>query len=82
MMVKKKLDLISVTQAAEILGVTRRTVFRYMYDVEPGLEYFKDGRMILIDRAELDKFIKRSMNNPKLKTTIIEKKRQKEEQKG
>ena len=53
-------DLLSVKQAADLLGVSTRTIFRYMYDQEPPLKYIRVGQSVIIERSALDEFVEAS----------------------
>ena len=53
-------DLLSVKQAADLLGVSTRTIFRYMYDQEPPLKYIRIGHAVVIERSALDEFMEAS----------------------
>ena len=50
-------DLLTVKEAAERLGVSEKTIRRYMYHRKPGLKYQRHGYFVLIDSEDLDDFI-------------------------
>ena len=53
-------ELLSVQQAADLLGVSRKTVYRYMYESDPPLASLRAGHTIVIERSALDEFVKAS----------------------
>ena len=64
---RKRPDLLSVQQAADVLGTSRRTIYRYLYDQDPPLEFIRAGHTIIIERKALDKFIEQSQHKHKMK---------------
>ncbi len=61
---KKKLDLLTVRQAAELLGVARPTVYSAMQRYEAGdmqaLPFTRVGRTIILNREEVEAYKVRS----------------------
>lgn len=74
----KESDFLTVDDAAEILGVSQRTIRRYMFLKDPNLKYRKFNRTPVIMREDLDEFIK--LYSTKLRLKAI--RNQKEKEKG
>lgn len=71
---RKKPDLLSVQQAADVLGVSRRTIYRYIYEQDPPLDHLRAGHVIVIERKALDRFIKDSEHKRFIKAVTNSKK--------
>lgn len=55
--------LYTTAEAAEVLGVSVRTIFRYMKDSEPKLKAQKIGKAWKIKESDLQAFINNSEGN-------------------
>ena len=52
-------EYLTIKEAAERLGLSERTVMRYMYErTEPSLKYRHFGRTPVIDEQDLEDFVK------------------------
>lgn len=61
-MAADEVDWLSTAQAARALGITTRTLYRFVDD--GSLPAYKMGRVIRIKRSDLDTFIERSRIEP------------------
>ena len=64
---KKNRELIGVVETARVLGVSPRTVYRYLYDRKLTIPYQKIGGRVVMFREDLDGFVKENDGNNLIK---------------
>ena len=64
---KKNRELIGVVETARVLGVSPRTVYRYLYDRKLTIPYQKIGGRVVMFREDLDGFVKDNDGNNLIK---------------
>ncbi len=64
---KKNRELIGVVETARVLGVSPRTVYRYLYDRKLTIPYQKIGGRVVMFREDLDGFVKENTGNNLIK---------------
>ncbi len=64
---KKNRELIGVVETARVLGVSPRTVYRYLYDRKLTIPYQRIGGRVVMFRKDLDTFIKDNADNKLIK---------------
>lgn len=64
---RKNRELIGVVETARVLGVSPRTVYRYLYDRKLTIPYQKIGGRVVMFREDLDGFVKENTGNNLIK---------------
>ncbi len=60
-------NLISVKDAAKLMKVSPRTVYRYLYNRENKIPYQVIAGRLILRRSDIEKFIKAERKNRKVK---------------
>ena len=60
---KKERQLIGVVETAQVLGVSPRTVYRYLYDRDLPIPYQKIGGRVVMFKQDLDTFLQDNAGN-------------------